>query len=242
MTAIRTKSYLKKKGGIYMDNKGKRSKKVLHIFHVLWEFLRKIWTALGETPKGEHAAEHAEHEIASESVSQSTVSSTTSKGVITSGKKTMIKSTALKGGAGLGALGIGAKLGGLFSNTSAAAVGSTGAKGSTTLAGVLISTKTLTIVLISGAILLSGAGIYNFYQSNDINHFSLQNIITIHKQLGDALNKQNTNPNNPLTDTASSSESQQGSSTGNGQSGNTGGSDPPDDSGTDPPSIDYEIP
>jgi hypothetical protein len=239
--------------------KGKWSKKFLHVLHIFWEFLRKIWTTLGKSPKGEHSAEHVNHGTVSHSASKSAGKSGVKKGIKSTGKKTLVKSTAVKSGVGLGSIGIGAKINSLLSTSSAASVGSTAG---TTLGGV-ITAKTLTILLLTGGVALGGLGTYSYVnQENPLN--VLENVLNPNNP-GENLSQNTLNPTIPgniniLTNsivpaigTGSVSQSS-GSGSTSGSTGGTGinygsddddgfgGNEEPEEPGRETPSINYTIP
>lgn len=248
------------------EEKGKISKKILHVLHVLWEFLRRIWVALGRSPKAKSTS-GAVGKSASESTSAAAnklFKNQGQKGVKISAKKTLINSAALKGGVGLGALGLGAKISNLF-HSSAASVGSTTAS-SSTLAGTILSAKTITILLLSSGIFLGGMGTYSYVTHQDPlnmlgtlikSAYNPNNNLNSNQSKNNALNTTNSvapgtetgansNTDNEITESSATTSS----STGGGTDSNTGGTDNTqsssnnnqNDDGSSIPSINFTIP
>lgn len=248
------------------EERGKISKKILHVLHVLWEFLRKIWVALGRSPKAKSTSGTV-GKSASQSVSTTSnkLSNHAKQGVKTSTKKTVINSAALKGGTGLGLFGLGTKISNLIQTSSAASVGSTTA-GSSTLAGTILSAKTITIILLSSGIFLGGLGTYSYVNHQDPlnmlgtlikSAYNPNNNLNSNQSKNNALNTTNnvapgtetganSNTDNEITESSATTSS----STGGGTDSNTGGTDNTQSSsnnnqnndGSSIPSINFTVP
>lgn len=164
--------------------KGKFTKKILHLGHLLLEFLRNVVKAIGKPDKPHQSK--VQHKSSADKALQKTGSESVKATAKTAGKtvgnavKGFTKSIAAKSGSMLGT----SSLGGLGS----AATGATG------LAGAVISVKTLAVAMVAASVFLGGLGTYSYVTE--------QNPLTVVETLfntGGSPGSTNQNPNNPVT-------------------------------------------
>jgi hypothetical protein len=230
--------------------RGERTKKIMHIGHVILEFLKHVLKAFGKPDKAVKSASKSADKIATNTGDN--VGKTAGK-VTDNAAKSASKSATSKSGV-------------MATKSVASVLGGTGAgassSGLTAAAGIIISVKTLAVILIACSVFFGGLTTYSY-----INHENPLNL------LGDLFGNHNSggphNNNAPPTNnhdntqttltpiptitTATAifispiqitgqSSSQSPSPSQNVNTSNDTGYDPRYDNGTTPPSFNYTVP
>lgn len=159
--------------------KGKFTQKILHLGHLLLEFLRNVVKAIGKPDKTHKQTHHGTD------ISKGIAKNTGKSG--SKAAKGAAKSGAAKSGSSLGT----SSLSGLGSGTSALT-------STTGLAGTIISIKTLGVVLVATSLFISGLGIYS-HVTNQEPLTVVESILNIGGNQGNTQNNQNPSLNNPET-------------------------------------------